>query len=147
MIILKEIELNHLEDLQKNLYKNKTLLELENMLSIWKTKAFKGKYFEMLGVFSENALVGIFSLAEHTKSSVSLGIELFEQFRNLGYGYQALTGGLEIAKDRGYKLTVNQVRTDNTASMALCKKCELESDFYEYLNKKGNKVYIYLKPL
>ncbi len=147
MITLNEVELKDLEDLQKNLYQNKSLSELENMLFIWKTKTFNGKYFEMLGVFNKNALVGIFSLAEQTKSSVSLGIEIFEQFRGLGYGYEALMSGLEKAKQKGYKLTVNQVRTDNTASMALCKKCGLESEFYEYLNKKGNKVYIYIKQL
>ncbi len=147
MIVLQEIELENIKALQDNLYKNKTLDELKDIISIWRTKRFNGKYFEMLGVFREGVLMGIISLAERTKSSVSLGIEIFEKFRRLGYGCSALTLGFERARQRGYSLTVNQVRTDNKASMALCEKCRLETDFYEYLNKKGNKVYLYVKQL
>ncbi len=147
MITLKEIDLQRASDLQKNLYADKTIAQIENMISLWKEKTVNGKYFEMLGIFCQTEFVGILSLAEQTKSTVSLGIEIFEKFRKLGYGYKALQLGLEKAKQVGYAITVNQVRTDNLASMALCKKCELETNFYPYINKKGNPVYIYLKQL
>ncbi len=147
MLILKDIEVANINELQINLYKNKSATELEKYIEVWKTKTVNGKYFEMLGIFNEKTLVGIFSLAEHTNSSVSLGIEIFENYRKLGYGYNALRLGLEKAREKGFKMTVNQVRTDNQASLALCKKCGLETDFYEYANKKGNKVYLLVKSL
>ena len=120
---------------------------MQEILSAWKQKTLNGKYFEMLGVFNAEDLVGMASLAERTEHSVSFGIEIFEAFRKSGYGYEALIGVMQIAKQRGYQLTVNQVRTDNFASMALCEKCALETDFYQYLNKKGNSVYLYVKAL
>ncbi len=147
MIDLKEIELQNINELQEYLYKNKTVEELENLISFWKNKTFNGKYFEMLGAFNEKNFVGIISITEQTKSSVSFGVEIFEKYRKLGYGASALKIGFEKAKQKGYKLTVNQVRTDNLASMALCEKCGLETNFYEYINKKGNKVYLYIKQI
>ncbi len=147
MIYLREIELKNTKELQNNLYPNKTLPEIENMISDWKAKNINGRYFEMLGVFNGEELVGILSIAEQTESSVSFGLEIFEKSRNLGFGTKALERAFEIAKKRGYKLTVNQVRTDNLASIELCKKCGLETNFYEYINKKGNPVYIYVKQL
>ncbi len=147
MILLKEIKITEAVELQKSLYKEKNIDEIQNIILVWENKVVNGKYFEMLGIFNDEELVGIFSLAEQTKNSVSLGIEIFNKFRKLGYGYKALMKGIEKAKEKGYKLTVNQVRIDNIASMALCKKCELETNFYEYINKKGNAVYLYVKCL
>ncbi len=147
MIKLKEIELQNSQALKDNYYKNKTVEQIENIVLQWKNKTLDGKYFEMLGVFNEKELVGVVSIYEQTKNSVSLGIEIFEQFRKIGYGYLALNCALKRAKKKGYKLTVNQVRTDNKASIQLCKKCQLETNFYEYINKKGNAIYLYVKKL
>ncbi len=147
MIILKEIALQNAKDLQKNIYNDKSINEIKNIILSWKTKTINDKYFEMFGVFEDEKFLGIVSLAEQTKSSVSIGIEIFEEFRNLGYGCAALNKALEKAKLKGYNLTINQVRIDNFASMALCEKCGLETNLYEYVNKKGNKVYLYIKQL
>lgn len=147
MINFKEIDISNIETLQKNIFKEKSVLELKQVISIWNNKVYNGKYFEMLGVFNNDILVGIISLKEQSKSSVSFGLEIFEKYRKLGYGYESLMFGFEKAKQKGYKITINQVRIDNSASITLCKKCNLESDFYEYINKKGNQVYIFYKQI
>lgn len=147
MTTLKELDTLYIETLKSNFYKEKTFFEIETIINEWKKKIYDNKYFEMLGVFNDETLVGILSIAEQSKSSASIGLEIFERYRKLGYGYDALKIGLEKAKQKGYQITINQVRTDNLASIYLCQKCELETNFYEYVNKKGNEVYIFFKRL
>jgi len=47
----------------------------------------------------------------------------------------------------GYKIAAAQVRVDNIASIALNKKLEFECENSEYINKKGNKVYYFIKTI
>ena len=58
------------------------------------------------------------SLYEHSKWVVSCGPQIFEGECRKGYGYEALLRALLVAHDKGYKIAVAQIRTDNTASIA-----------------------------
>ena len=54
---------------------------------------------------------------------------------------------MELAHQKGYKIVSQQIRTDNTASIALHKALGFETSGAIYTNAKGNQVSIYLKSL
>ncbi len=54
---------------------------------------------------------------------------------------------MKIAKNKGYKLVSQQIRVNNTASIALHKKLGFETDEYIYKNRHNNDVQIFIKLL
>lgn len=92
-------------------------------------------------------MVGMISLQEHSKSVISCGPEIFEEYRRKGYGYGAMNRALELGKEKGYRIASAQIRTDNKASISLHNKVGFETDYYEYVNGRGNKIYLYIKAL
>ena len=69
-----------------------------------------------------------------------------EDFKK-GYAYDAMCLLIEFATQKGYKIILQQVRTDNLASICLHAKLGYETDGQVYENQKGHKVLIYLMPL
>lgn len=147
MITLRNFDESDIYILQDLKYCDLTHNEIKNLIKEWKTKEYRGKYFEMFAVICDNAVVGCVSLFHNSDSVVSCGAEIFDDFRRKNYAYLAVKELFSIAKSKGYKIATGQVRTDNTASVALCRKLGFETDEYEYMNKKSKPVYIYLKPL
>ena len=74
-------------------------------------------------------------------------IKIFGKYRRKGYGYDAMNRALEFAKEKGYRIASAQIRTDNKASISLHNKVGFETDYYEYVNGRGNKIYLFLKVL
>lgn len=101
----------------------------------------------MFGIFDDYNMVGMISLQEHSKSVISCGLEIFEEYRRKGYGYDAMNRALKLCKKKGYQIASAQIRTDNNASISLHNKVGFETDYYEYVNGRGNKIYLYLKKL
>ena len=124
-----------------------TTEEAERLIAEWDTKRYNGAYFEMFGVFDDDAPAGLFSLYEHSKSVVSIGAEIFVPYRRKGYGKTALRRMITEAGERGYSVILQQVRTDNTASIRLHEALGFEKDNAVYKNQKGNDVFLYLKAL
>ena len=124
-----------------------SLEEANSMIEKWNSGFFNGKYFEMFAVQSdmENSVVGIISLFEHSKSIISIGPEIFMGYRQRGFAKAAMTEAMEIAKQKKYKIVLQQVRTNNHASIRLHESLGFERDDCVYKNAKGNDVYIYLK--
>jgi L-amino acid N-acyltransferase YncA len=54
---------------------------------------------------------------------------------------------LTYAKEKGYKIIQQQVRTDNLPSRKLHEKLGFETDEYVYANRKGHDIVLYLKAL
>lgn len=65
----------------------------------------------------------------------------------MGYAYEAMHLLIDCAKRINYKIILQQIRTDNLASIRLHEKLGFETDGYVYENKKGHKILIYLMPL
>lgn len=147
MITLRNFNKNDIYFLQDLKYGDMSHNEIEKMIEDWNTKEYDGKYFEMFAVVSDDTIVGSVSLYHHSKSVVICGAEIFKDFRHNNYAYNAVMELFKIAKEKGYKIATGQVRTDNIASLALCRKLGFESDNYEYINKKANPVYIFMKSL
>lgn len=142
---LRTFDLDDSLYLQKYRYNNLSKENIEKMICDWNTKLYEDKYFEMFASVEEN-IVGMVSLYAHSKETVSIGIETFREYRNCGYGMKAVELALLEAKNKGYKIATAQVKCDNLPSIAICNKVGFENN-HSYVNKKGNKVYFFIKSL
>ncbi len=145
MITLRNFTEADALELQRNKYRHKTISEVQDMIREMNRKCYNDKYFEMFAVVHQGSIVGMISLYEHSKWVVSCGPEMFESECRKGYGYEALLRTLLIAREKGYKIAVAQIRTDNLTSIALHKKARFEME-HEYVNSKGNAVYFMMRP-
>ncbi|MBQ2986057.1 MAG: GNAT family N-acetyltransferase [Tyzzerella sp.] len=145
MITLRNFAEADALDLQRNKYRHKTISEVQDMIREMNRKCYNDKYFEMFAVVHKGSIVGMISLYEHSKWVVSCGPEIFASECRKGYGYEALLRTLLIAREKGYKIAVAQIRTDNIASIALHEKARFEME-HEYVNSKGNAVYFMMRP-
>lgn len=111
------------------------------------TKRFGGRYSELFAVENGGAAVGLFSVYEHAASIVSIGPEIFPEYRRRGYAKAAMREFLGMAKEKRYAVVLQQIRTDNEASIRLHESLGFEKDNTVYKNRHGHDVYIYLKAL
>lgn len=121
--------------------------EAAEMIRDWNSLAFHGRYFEMFAITSGGGIVGTISLYQLSDSVVSIGPEVFPEFRRRGFAKEAMLLAMDAAKSKGYKIVSQQIRSDNAASIALHKSLGFETDGYGYTNKKGKEVFIFLKSL
>ena len=108
-------------------------------------KSFHHRYFEMYSVFSDHLLVGTVSLYEHSSSVLSIGPEIFGEYRRRGYGTEAMKAAMNIAKSKGYKNVLQQIRTNNMPSIKMHTNLGFETDEYIYKNKNQHDILIYIK--
>ena len=102
--------------------------EVRAMFSQWDKKEFAGKSFEMFAIVKDREIVGSISLFQHSRSVVSCGPEVCEAYRRQGIGTEAMLLAMDKAKNLGYKVMSQQVRRNNTASIALHEKLGFETD-------------------
>lgn len=121
--------------------------EIRALFAKWQEKTFAGRYFEMFAVMHDAEIVGMISLYQHSESVISCGPEIFDGYRRRGFAAEAMMLAMKEAGDKGYKLISQQIRVDNTASIALHNKLGFETDGYIYKNKHGNDVQIFIKLL
>ena len=128
-------------------YSGLTREELRALLADWNTRQYDGQYFEMFAVVDGEQVVGSVSLYQRAAHLISCGPEIFPPHRRKGYGYAAMGLAFTAAKAKGYTVAVQQVRTDNAASVALHEKlgCERPKDVFQ--NAKGHAVCFYIKVL
>ncbi len=131
----------------KYAFPNRLPEQAEAWIAEWNTKQFQGRYFEMFAVLAEGEIVGTISLYQHTEDVISIGPEIFEKYRRHGYGTAAMRYACEIAKRKGYRVVSQQIRTENTASIAMHRALGFETDDTVVINAKGNQVMIYRKDL
>ena len=133
--------------LQQFLYENMPIKEIQNMICDWSKYEYQGKYFEMFAIIHGGNIVGTVSLFEQSDNVVSIGEEVFSAYQRQGFGKKAMNIVLEIAKDKGYKIVLQQVRSNNIPSIAMHQSLGFETDRYAYINKKGNEVFLFVKAL
>ena len=143
MIMLREIDERDTELIASKMKMNHG--EAKELIEQWKTNLYKGNFFEMLAVLNGDSVVGMISLYEHSKSVISIRPEIFEEYRGNGFGKKAMTEAIGRAKEKKYSVVLQQVRTNNTASIRLHESLGFEKDNTVYKNGKGNDVFLYLK--
>lgn len=119
--------------------------EARKLIDEWNTSIFNGRYFDMYAIENDDNIVGTISLYERSCSIISIGIEIFEEFRQHGFAKSAMQKAMSIAKEKKYRIVVQQVKTDNIASIELHKSLCFEKEDSIYKNQKGNDVFLYLK--
>jgi len=147
MITLRHFTENDAELLQANQLYGKSKEDILSLINEWKTNSYNGKHFEMLAVVNDTMVVGSISLHERSPSVASIGAEIFADQRRHGYATDAMRLLLTYAKEKGYKIIQQQVRTDNLPSRKLHEKLGFETDEYVYANRKGHDIVLYLKAL
>lgn len=147
MILLRNFTESDAIEFHQKQSANISLDEVKKLIVKWQEKEFAGKYFEMFAVVKGTEIVGMISLYQHSPSVISCGPEIFASYREQRIATEAMMLAMKIAKNKGYKLMSQQIRVNNTASIALHNKLGFETDGYIYKNKHGNDVQIYIKLL
>ena len=147
MIILRNFTKADALALQRIRHSNLSIEQIEALVGEWNQKQVNGKYFEMFAILSDENIVGAISLYQHSAEVISIGPEVFLPYRQKGLAKEAMICACTIAKEKGYKIVFQQIRTNNVASIALHSSLEFETNGLTYTNTKGNQVAIYLKSL
>lgn len=119
--------------------------ELQAMIAAWNADAVNGRFFRMYMIEAEKVPAGLLSLYEKG-DALSVGVSVIKHMRRRGIAAAAVDATKELAKNFGFAALAAQNRTDNAASIALCKKCGfcLEG---RGINAKGNEVFNWRLPL
>lgn len=147
MIALRNFVDNDAELFQEKHSKHLSIEEIRELFRKWNVKEYEGKYFEMFAIVKDEAVVGRISLYRHSENVISCGPEIFEGYCRQGFAKEAMLLAMDVAKSKGYKVVLQQIRVNNVASIALHNSLGFETDGYVYRNKKGNEVLIYIKSL
>ena len=147
MVTLRNFVKDDASSLQKNAFSSLSVEQIENLICEWDQKQVNGRYFEMFAVIFDDNIVGSVSLYQHSTEVVSIGPEIFTPYRRNGFGKGAMVCACNTAKAKGYKIVSQQIRTNNTASIALHSSLGFETSGLVYTSSKGTQVAIYLKSL
>ncbi|MDE6302692.1 MAG: GNAT family N-acetyltransferase [Clostridia bacterium] len=147
MISLRNYTYSDINFLQEHGYGHYSPDELKKLIDTWNSKIYDNSYFEMFAIDNGIEIVGYGSLYQRAKTMISCGLEIYSEYQRKGYATIAYRQLLDIAEQKGYAVAVAQVLVDNVASIALHKKLGFEAENYEYINKKGDKVYYFIKSL
>lgn len=147
MVTLRNFSESDAKIVQKMRFKNMSLEDIIELFRKWNELEYESRYYEMFAVLYKQNIVGQISLYQHSQTVISCGPEIYDNYRKQGYAVEAMTVAMDIAKEKGYRIVMQQVRTDNVASIALHQRLGFETDGYVYQNKKGNEVVIYIKAL
>ena len=143
MLTLRKFEVMDTEIIASRL--NLDLDGAKNLINEWNTRIFNGNYFEMFAIINNDTVVGMISMYEHSKSVISIGPEIFEEYRRQGFAKYAMEKVISIAQRKQYAIVLQHVRINNEASIKLHESLNFEKDNSIYKNKKGNDIYLYLK--
>ena len=147
MILLRNLKKEDASELQEYVYSDLSTEQVEALICDWDKKQFNGKYFEMYAIVSDEKIVGTISLYQHSSEVISIGPEIFCEYRRKGFAKEAMICACQMAKEKGFKIVSQQIRTNNAASIALHCSLGFETNELVYTNTKGNQVSIYLKSL
>ena len=147
MVLLRNFTKEDALQLQQYGYSYLSIEQTEALICNWNKKQFNSKYFEMFAIVSNEKIVGTISLYQHSLKVVSIGTEVFCEYRRKGFAKEAMICACQMAKEKGFKIVSQQIRTNNAASIALHISLGFETNGLVYTNAKGNRVSIYLKCL
>ena len=144
MISLRPFTAHDAAGIRQNQYPEIPISDIQRMIAEWETRSYQGKRFEMYAITVDDVVVGSVSLYERTKSVASIGVEVYPSERRNGYASEVMKLIINRVRTLGYRVILNQVRTDNEASIVLHKRLGFETDGTVYRNAKGNDVFLYL---
>ena len=138
-MIIRHFEIKDIKDLKKYRYPDKSDLEILSMINEWNKAGCSGRYFEMFTIINAGQSVGEISIYEHTKESVSIGINVFEPFRQRGFATKALDYAMNRGKELNYEYAVCLVEKNNLVAIKFFTDHGFEF-ISEFINPKGIKI-------
>ncbi|MBO6094088.1 MAG: GNAT family N-acetyltransferase [Oscillospiraceae bacterium] len=144
MICLRPFTENDAIIIQQSQYPDISISDIEKMIAEWNTKTCQSKYFEIFAITADNKIVGSVSLYEHSRSVASIGVEVYPDERRKRYASEGMRLIMNYARELGYRIIQDQVRTDNQPSIAVHNSLGFETDGYVYQNAKGKDILLYL---
>ena len=117
-----------------------------NLIAEFNAPTYQGKFQKFYAVENEAQIVGYVSIIEQSNGVVSVGAEIYQPFRRHGYAYNAIIQLFDLSNSLGYHTATGQVRQDNTASLALCRKLGF-STVGETISRRGKPVYNLIKSI
>lgn len=147
MVTIRNFTHQDAEPLRQSLYPDMELYAITEMIDEWNSLVCCGKYFEMFAIVSDDKIAGYVSLYEHSKTVASIGAEVIAEERRKGAASEAISLLMRYASEKRFRIILDQVRRDNTASIRLHEKLGFESDGYIYRNQRGQETVLYLKPI
>lgn len=119
--------------------------EITDTIAAWNAGAVNGRFFRMYMIVAEKVPAGLLSLYEKG-DALSVGVSVIKGMRRRGIAAAAVDAAKELAKNFGFAALAGQNRTDNAASIALCKKCGFCLTG-RGVNAKGNEFFNWRLPL
>ena len=147
MITIRKFTHGDTEALQQAIYPDMSLSSISEMIDQWSTCVYCDRAFEMFAIVSDERIIGYVSLYEHSRSVASAGVEVIAEERRKGAASEAISLLMRYASEKHYRIILDQVRKDNTASIRLHEKLGFESDGYVYRNQRDQEIVLYLKPI
>ena len=120
--------------------------DAEKLIAEFNAPSYQGKVHKLLAITDNDQVVGYVSFIETASETVSIGVEVYAPFRRQGYAYAAISQLLTMANAYGYHTAAWQVRKDNAASLALCRKLGF-TVVSEGMSKRGKPVYNLVKSI
>ena len=72
--------------LQKFLYTEMSVEEIQSIICNWNKREYHGKYFEMFAIIYNGAIIGTISLFQRSDKIISIGTEVFSAYQRQGLG-------------------------------------------------------------
>ena len=91
------------------------------MIRDWNAGQIQNKIFVMYLIIADGNAAGLLSLFEEGET-MSVGVSVAAELRRRGHAEAAVCAAKDCAKRMGFVLMTAQNCTENTASIALCKK-------------------------
>ena len=112
---------------------------LRCMIRDWNAGLIQNKIFAMYLIIADGNAAGLLSLFEEGEA-MSVGVSVAAELRRRGYAEAAVCAAKDCVKRMGFVALTAQNCAENTASIALCKKCGFVN-IGRGVNRKGNKVF------
>ncbi len=119
--------------------------EMRRMIQAWNAGTKQEDLFQMYLVLLEKVPAGLLSLQKY-ENVLSVGVSVVLPMRRKGCAISAVEFAKERAREMGCEALTAQNRTENGASIGLCRKCGFECEGTR-VNAKGNLVYDWKFPL
>ena len=145
MVTLRKLTNNDVQMLSERFHMSTD--QAKQLVAQSDAEVFHDRFFQMFIISVDGLNVGALSIFEHSPSIVSIGPEVFEEYRQHGYATAAMKIAMNLARSKGYSFVSQQIRTNNAASIKLHLNLGFESDRQVHKSRNQNEVFIYVKAL
>ena len=147
MILLNSFKDSDVNILRQYNYSHSQIAEIQNKIHAWNSYESKNKYFELFTIVYDEKIVGMITLNQYSDNIISITPVIISSFQKQDIWKKAMLLAFEIAKNKGYKMVLQETRVTHFSSIALHKSLGFEAGKHSYLNSRGKEVNIFLKIL